>query len=108
MGNEAAARPTYAAWAVVLVAALLALSAGAASVLLADEPASRDGGGAEAPTIPHPEQVIHVGEVPCPVVMDNGVPRSHKAPCRQERDAQDRNVARIYNADGVLIGGSAL
>lgn len=92
------------AWAVVLVAALLALSAGAASVLLGG-----NGGGAEAPAIPHPEQVIHVGEVPCPVVrMANGEPYPYKAPCRQERDALDRNVARIYNADGVLIGGSAL
>ena len=105
MGNEAASRPTSAAWAVVLLAvvAVLALSAGAASVMLGG-----DGGGAEAPTVPHPEQDIFVGEVPCPVVMYDDGPRSHKAPCRQERDALDRNVARIYNADGVLIGGSAV
>lgn len=77
-------------------------------LVLAGCEAARDGGGAEAPAIPHPDQDIYVGEVPCPVVMDNGVPSTHKAPCRQERDALDPNVARIYNADGILIGGSAL
>lgn len=78
-------------------------------LVLAGCEAAGDGRGATAPTIPHPEQVIHVGEVPCPVVrMQNGEPYPYKAPCRQERDALDPNVARIYNADGVLIGGSAL
>ena len=68
-----------------------------------------NGGGAEAPTIPHPDQNIFVGEVPCPVVRtENGESYPYKAPCRQERDAMDPNVARIYNADGVLIGGSTL
>lgn len=87
---------------------VLALSAGAASFLLGAEP-ERDGGGVETHTIPHPEQDIFVGEVLCPVVrMENGEPYPYKAPCRQERDALDRNVARIYNADGVLIGGSTL
>lgn len=81
----------------------------AGAVLLLAGCQAGDGRGAEAPTIPHPDQIIHVGEVPCPVVRtESGEPYPYKAPCRQERDAQDRNVARIYNADGVLIGGSAL
>lgn len=66
-----------------------------------------NGGGTEAPTISHPNLDIFVGEVPCPVVRTaNGESYPHKAPCRQERDAMDPVVARIYNADGILIGGS--
>lgn len=88
---------------VAIAAAAVGLAAGA---FLAVGQAG-DGGSAEAPTIPHPEAVILVGEVPCPVVFTaNGEPVSYKAPCRQDRDPGDRNVTRIFNADGVLIGGS--
>jgi hypothetical protein len=100
MENEAASQPRSAAWAlVVLVAALLAAAWAAGAVMLGPV---GDGGGAEAPTIPHP-RAIFTGEVPCP---DRPGGEPYVGPCRQEPDAMDPYVTRIYNGDGVLIGGS--
>lgn len=47
------------------------------------------------------------GPIPCPVLQNpGGDPVTYQEPCSQRRDAQDPVVTRIYDGNGMVIGGS--